>query len=229
GWGRRADEVTRRARLDKRRLTRLLDRAINDDPHPGVGAWAGKAGWQWWVWNPPMRDSIQQAWTRKLLSGEPNALVENCFRYQSHALFIANGHKANGSEEHQYKELSALFKTLEQKLDDATLSGGVKDRLARGLVTIAATFYASAGGDGGPGQMGYITEGSVEMMGKATLLMWNRTGEADMPELRLVMEGAAGVAYQPLQDKIIDYSTPGPQEIRTLAPPPLSPPRAVPL
>jgi len=225
--GMRADAVMTRPRFDKRRLTRLLDRALNDDPHPGVRAWAAKAGWQWWVWNPPMRDSIQQAWTRKLLSGEPNALVENCFRYQSHALFIANGHKANGSEEHQYKELSALFKTLEQKLDDATLSGGVKDRLARRLVTIAATFYASAGGDGGPGQMGYITEGSVEMMGKATLLMWNRTGEADMPELRLVMEGAAGVAYQPLQDKIIDYSTRGPEELRTLAAAAVSDPSAV--
>jgi len=225
--GMRADAVMTQPRFDKRRLTRLLDRALNDDPHPGVRAWAAKAGWQWWVWNPPMRDSIQQAWTRKLLSGEPNALVENCFRYQSHALFIANGHKANGSEEHQYKELSALFKTLEQKLDDATLSDGVKDRLARRLVTIAATFYASAGGDGGPGQMGYITEGSVEMMGKATLLMWNRTGEADMPELRLVMEGAAGVAYQPLQDKIIDYSTRGPEELRTLAAAAVSDPSAV--
>ena len=225
--GIRGDAVMTQPRFDKQRLTRLLDRALNDDPHPGVRAWAAKAAWQWWVWNQPMRDAIQQAWTRKLLSPEPNALVENCFRYQSHALFIANGHKANGSEEHQYKELTALFKTLEQRLDDATLPDAVKDRLARRLVTIAATFYASAGGDGGPGQMGYITEGSVEMMGKATLRMWKRTGEADMPELRLVMEGAANVAYQPLQDKIIDYSTHGPEELRTLAAAAVSDPSAV--
>jgi hypothetical protein len=210
-----------------RRLARLLDRALNDDPHPGVRAWAAKAAWQWWVWNPPMRASIQQAWTRKLLSPEPNALVENSFRYQSHALFIANGHKANGSEEHQYKELSALFKTLEQKLDDSTLSGAVKDRLARRLVAVAATFYASAGGDGGPGQMGYITGGSTEMMGKATLRLWSRTGESDISELRLVMEGAANVAYQSLQDKIIDYSTHGPEELRTLAAAAVSDPSAV--
>src|SRR5262249_10834991 len=154
--GMRADAVMTRPRFDKQRLARLLDRALNDDPHPGARAWAAKAAWQWWVWNPPMRPSIQQAWTRKLLSPEPNALVENCFRYQSHALFLANGHKANGSEEHQYRELSALFKTLEQKLDDAGLSDAVKDRLARRLVAVAATFYASAGGDGGPGQMGYV-------------------------------------------------------------------------
>ncbi|MGH9753572.1 MAG: HEAT repeat domain-containing protein, partial [Blastocatellia bacterium] len=225
--GVRADAVMTQPRFDKQRLARLLDRALNDDPHPGVRAWAAKAAWQWWVWNQPMRVAIQQAWTRKLLSPEPNALVENCFRYQSHALFIANGHKANGSEEHQYKELSALFKTLEQKLDDATLSDAVKDRLARRLVAIAATFYASAGGDGGPGQMGYISGGSAEMMGKATLRLWSRTGESDISELRLVMEGAANVAYQPLQDKIIDYSTHGPEELRTLAAAAVSDPSAV--
>ncbi len=225
--GMRADAVMTRPRFDKQRLTRLLDRALNDDPHPGVRAWAAKAAWQWWVWNPPMRAAIQQAWTRKLLSEEPNALVENCLRYQSHALFIANGHKANGSDEHQYKELSALFKTLERKLDDAALSDAVKDRLARRLVAVAATFYSSAGGDGGPGQMGYVTEGSVEMMGKAVLRLWNRTGESDIPELRLVMEGAAGVAYQPLQDRIIEYSTHGPEELRTLAAAAVSDPSAV--
>ncbi len=225
--GVRADAVMTQPKFDKQRLTRLLDRALNDDPHPGVRAWAAKAAWQWWVWNPPMRDAIHQTWTRKLLTPEPNALVENCFRYQSHALFIANGHKANGSEEHQYKELTALFKTLEQKLDDAALPDAVKDRLARRLVAISATFYASAGGDGGPGQMGYITEGSVEMMGKATLRLWGKTGAADIPELRLVMEGAANVAYQPLQDKIIDYSTHGPEELRTLAAAAVSDPSAV--
>ncbi len=225
--GVRADAVMTQPKFDKQRLTRLLDRALNDDPHPGVRAWAAKAAWQWWVWNPPMRDAIQQTWTKKLLTAESNALVENCFRYQSHALFIANGHKANGSEEHQYKELTALFKTLEQKLDDAALPDAVKDRLARRLVAVAATFYASAGGDGGPGQMGYITEGSVEMMGKATLRLWEKTNASDIPELRLVMEGGANVAYQPLQDKIIDYSTHGPEELRTLAAAAVSDPSAV--
>jgi len=225
--GIRADAVMTQPKFEKQRLTQLLDKALNDDPHPAVRAWAAKAAWQWWVWNPPMREPIQLAWTRKLTSPESNALVENCFRYQSHALFIANGHKANGSEEHQYKELSALFKTLEQKLDDATLPDAVKDLLARRLVAISATYYASAGGDGGPGQMGYITAGSTEMMGKATVRLWNKTGAEDLPELRLVMEGAANVAYQPLQDRIIDYSTHGPEILRTLAAAAVSDPSAV--
>jgi hypothetical protein len=57
--------------------------------------------------------------------------------------------------------------------------------------------------------------------------LWSRTGESDISELRLVMEGAANVAYQPLQDKIIDYSTHGPEELRTLAAAAVSDPSAV--
>ncbi len=225
--GMRADAVMPKPSFSKQRLTALLDRAINDDRHPAVRAWAARAAWQWWIWNPPVREAINQAWTKKLLAAEPNALVENTFRYQSHALFVVNGHKANGSEEHQYKELAGLFKTLEQKLDDASLSDPVKDRLARRLVAISATFYAAAGGDGGPGQMGYITANSTEMMGKAVLRVWGKTDAANIPELRLLMEGAANVAYQPLQDKVIDYSTHGPEELRTLAAAAVSDPSAV--
>jgi hypothetical protein len=225
--GMRADTVMTQSRVDGRRLVRLLDKALNDDPHPGVRAWAAKAAWQWWVWNPPMRESIQQAWVRKLLAPESNALVENCFRYQSHALFIANGHKANASEEHQYLELSALFKTLEQRLDDPALPAVAKDRLARRLVSIAATFYNTSGGDGGPGQMGYITKNSAEMMGKAALHLWKQTSPSDLAELSLVLEGASGVTYSELQDKIIEYSTHGPEALRTVAAAAVSDPSAV--
>jgi hypothetical protein len=225
--GIRADAQMTQARFDQARLTRLIGRALNDDPAPGVRAWASKAAWQWWVWNQPMRGAIDQAWTKKLLSPEPNVLVENAFRYQSHALFIANGHKANGSEEHQYKELTALFKSIEAKLDDAALSAEVKDRLARRLVSIAATYYNTSGGDGGPGQMGYITPGSSDLIGKAALHLWNRTAPTNMAELKLMLEGAANVAYTPLQDKIIDYSTHGPEQLRTLAAAAVSDPSSV--
>ena len=225
--GIRADAVMTQPRFDQQRLTRLLDRALNADKHPGVRAWAAKAAWQWWVWNPPMRAAINDAWTKKLLAPEANALAENCFRYHSHALFIANGHKANGSEEHQYKELATLFKTLEDKLDDATLSAAVKDRLAQRLVNIAATFYNSSGGDGGPGQMGYITEHSTELMGKAAVRVWDKTAADDLPALRLMLEGASNVAWTPLQDRVIEYSTKGPEVLRTIAAAAVSDPSAV--
>lgn len=225
--GIRADAVMPQPGFDKQRLTRLLDRALNEDKHPGVRAWAAKAGWQWWVWNPPMRAALNDAWTKKLLAPEANALAENCFRYHSQALFIANGHKANGSEEHQYKELATLFKTLEDKLDDATLSEAVKDRLAQRLVGIAATFYNTSGGDGGPGQMGYITEHSTELMGKAAVRVWDKTAADNLPALRLMLEGASNVAYTPLQDRVIEYSTKGPEVLRTIAAAAVSDPSAV--
>ena len=226
--GIRADAVMTQPRFNQTRLTQLIAKALNDDPHPGVRAWAAKAAWQWWVWNPPLRMPIQQAWTRKLLSPESNALVENCFRYQSHALFIANGHKANASEEHQYPELSLLFKSLESRLDDRSLADAVKDRLARRLVAVAGTFFNTTGGDGGPGQMGYITPGSSNVFGKAAFRYFQQAEAAkDLPKLRLVLEGAAGIPYTPLQDRLIDYSTSGPEELRTLAAAAVSDPSSV--
>ncbi|NDD64488.1 MAG: hypothetical protein EBZ36_11020, partial [Acidobacteria bacterium] len=223
----RADAVLTRPRFAMAQLTGTLDRALNDDRHPGVRAWAARAAWQWWVWNPPARAGIQTAWTRKLLTAEPNALVENCLRYQSQALFIANGHKANASEEHQYRELSDLFQSLEAKLDSPALSPAVRDRLARRLVAIAATYYNTSGGDGGPGQMGYITPGSASLFGKAALRLWNGTGEKDLAGIRLVLEGAAGVGYTPLQDRVINYSTSGPESLRTIAAAAVSDPSTV--
>ncbi len=223
----RADAVMTRPRFSHERLTSALDRGLNDDHHPGVRAWTARAAWQWWVWNQPMRAAIQSAWLRKLLAPESNALVENCFRYQSHALFIANGHKANGSEEHQYKELADLFRSIEARLADTKLAAAVRDRLARRLVTIAATFYNTSGGDGGPGQMGYITPGSAGMIGKAALHLWGQTDSANLPGLRLVLEGSSGVGYTPLQDRIIDYSTNGPESLRTIAAAAVSDPSTV--
>ena len=225
--GMRADTVMPTPNFPHQRLTALLAKALNDDAAPGVRAWAAKAAWQWWVWNPPTRETLNQAWIKKLLAPEANALVENAFRYQSHALFVATGHKANASEEHQYKELTPLFNALEAKLDDAALPAATKDLLARRLVSIGATYYNTSGGDGGPGQMGYIQKGSTELMGKAAMHLWSKTNAADIPALRLVLEGAANVAYQPLQDKIIDYATVGPEELRTIAAAAVSDPTAV--
>jgi Squalene-hopene cyclase C-terminal domain/HEAT repeats len=225
--GMRADTVMPTPNFNHQRLTALLTKAMNEDAAPGVRAWAAKSAWQWWVWNPPVREALNHAWMKKLLAPEQNALVENAFRYQSHALFIATGHKANGSEEHQYKELTPLFNALEAKLDDAALPIATKDLLARRLVAIAATYYNTSGGDGGPGQMGYIQKGSTELMGKAALHLWSKTNAADIPVLRLILEGSANVAYQPLQDKIINYSTAGPEELRTIAAAAVSDPTAV--
>ena len=123
----RADAVMPKASVSFARLGKLFDRAMNQDPHPAVRAWAAKAAWQWWVWNPPIRSSVNAAWVKMLTRPESNALVENNNRYASQALFIVNGHKANGSKEHQYAELNTLFETLIKRLDSpgSATSGSV--------------------------------------------------------------------------------------------------------
>ena len=226
--GMRADTVMTQPNFKLSDLTRLLDRALNDDPHPGVRAWASKAAWQWWIWNPPIRNVIQDSWIRRLLSHEKNALVEQCIRYQSHALFIANGHKGNASEKHQYPELASLFQGLEAEIDRLTLPTETRDLIAKRLTHIAATFYNTSGGDGGPGQMGYITPGSAEAIGKAILIHWDNSEKLEDPiAIRLSLEAAAGVPFPDLQNRLTRYAIEGPEQLRTLAAAALADPSAV--
>ncbi len=213
----RADAVMSKSSLDWTRLTALFDRALNQDAHPAVRAWATKAAWQWWIWNPPVRGAINASWITMLQRPEPNALVENTMRYSSQALFIANGHKANGSKEHQYKELATLFASLTKRLDTPK-DAETKARLARRLVSIGGTFYDTAGGDGGSGQMGYSTSGSGEMMGKATLaFLESATKSNDMALIRAGIEGGSNVPYAPLTVYLVDYSLNGPLDLRQLS------------
>ena len=115
-----------------------------------------------------MRDAINNAVVTTLEREEPVYLVEEAKRYQLEALFIANGQKANGSKEHQYPQLSQLFERLSKRLDQSP-----NPRLVDRLVAIAGTYYSQAGGDGGPGQMGYVTPHASQMMGKAVMVYWS--------------------------------------------------------
>lgn len=219
----RADGVMPRTAAYFPRLAAQLARMMNDDPHPAVRAWATRAAWNWWVWNPPVRQTLNQAFLKSLQQDEPHALVETAKRYQTEALFIANGQRANGSREHQYPELTQLFQTISKTLD-----AGTNDNLVRRLVHVAATFYNTAGGDGGPGQMGYVTDKSSEMIGKALEIYWKRAEQRkDQTQLRLMVEAAANVTHKPIQDKLLEYSTNGPENLRTLASTSLADPRVV--
>lgn len=219
----RADTVLPQTKLNHQQLAAALARGINEDPHPEVRAWALQAAWQWWVWNPPVREVINEAWVRRFGTPESSALVENCLRYHSQALFIANGHKANGSDRHQYRELAQLFKTLASELKQAGKENPAREALlARRLVGVSATYYNTAGGDGGPGQMGYVTPGSGDLFGDAVLAFFRHFEPAALREnelntLRLVLEGAAGIPHSDLQQKLLDYSLNGPEELRPIA------------
>jgi len=219
----RADAVLTRSAVRFERLTALLDRLINRDPSPGVRAWATRAAWNWWVWNPPVRAKLNGSVLAALERDEPSVLAENAMRYQFEALFIANGQRANVSKEHQYAELAQLFATIEKRLDSNPPAN-----LVRRLVDIAGTYYNTAGGDGGPGQMGYITPHSSDMMGKAILAWWKQAesgGEKD--RVRLSVESAANITYEPLQEKLLSYSSSGPEELRTIAATSLADPRVI--
>ncbi|MDX2180610.1 MAG: hypothetical protein SFV18_13520 [Bryobacteraceae bacterium] len=219
----RADGVLSRTAAGFRRLAAALDQLMNADPHPGVRAWASRAAWNWWVWNPPVRQPLNRAFLKSLDAPEPSALVESAKRYQTEALFIANGQRANGSKEHQYPELAELFQAIEKKLDS-----GASPLFSARIAKIAATYYSMAGGDGGPGQMGYVTAKSADMVGKALLPYWERAEAAkDDAAIKLAIEASANATYDPLQKKVLDYSANGPERLRTLASTSLSDPRVI--
>ena len=219
---------------DYDRLVAAFERGLNDDPHPGVRAWSTRAAWQWWVWNPPVRDGINVAWTRLFSRDEPNALVENAIRYQSQALFIANGHAANGSKEHQYEELRDLFAAVHGVYRQAKEQHDelLEQRLTRRLIAVAATFYNQRGGDGGPGQMGYVTPGSGDLFGEAVMTQLARLDSLKQVErhdllLGSTIEGAANIPWEPLQEKLVAFSINGPEKFRSIAASSISDPRLV--
>ncbi|MBM3734152.1 MAG: hypothetical protein FJW39_00050 [Acidobacteria bacterium] len=219
----RADGVMTHSAVVWPRLTQALRKLMIEDPHPAARAWASRAAWNWWVWNPPVREDLNAAFLEMLERDEPSALAENAKRYQTEALFIANGQRANGSKEHQYPELTRLFERLSAKMDR-----NPSPLLVRRVVNIAATFYNQAGGDGGPGQMGYVTAKSSEAVGKAVGHYWSAL-PAGSPQdmLKLALESAANVIHDPLQKKLLDYSTNGAPELRTLAATSIADPRVI--
>lgn len=232
----RVDAVTTKPTVDLQSLAIALGRGMNDDPHPAVRAWSARAAWNWWIWNPPTRVKLNEAWVKSLTRVETNAMVENGHRYQTQALFIANGHRANGSGEHQYAELAALFERLRELTTDAALDGATSERLNQRLIAVAATFFEQAGGDGGPGQLGYSTPGAGGLFGEAVLAYFRLADErlkaapadsADRLEpLKLGLEAAANIPHRPLQAKLIEYSLQGPESLRALAAGSVSDPRS---
>ncbi|GAB4358066.1 MAG: hypothetical protein OHK0021_02340 [Bryobacter sp.] len=219
----RADAVMSRSNVGFARLGEALDKMMNEDPAPAVRAWAARAAWNWWIYNPPVRRAVNAAFVRALERDEPVFLVEKALRYQTEALFIANGQKANGSKEHQYPELSELFETLDRKLESRP-----HPTLENRLTAIAGTFYSQSGGDGGPGQMGYVTPHSATALGKAVLATWKRAeSEKNENQLKLSIEAAANIVYDPLQKKLLDYASGGPEHLRTLASTSIADPRLI--
>lgn len=229
----RVDGVLTQSRVGWQRLTTSLEHGINSDPHPAVRAWSARAAVQWWIWNPPVRSAINDSWVRRFSRPEENTHVENAFRYQSHALFVVNGHKANKSGTHQYAELKSLFSALDAALKMASTDDPqAAAPLALRLVAVSATFYETAGGDGGPGQLGYSTPGANELFGRAALrylagVELRKQDQDYLQRLRLGLEGSANISHEALQEKLIDFSLHGPEALRSVAAASVSDPGSV--
>ena len=175
------------------------------DHHPGVRAYAFKAAWHWWVWNPPMREPINQAWIDALLREEPEAHVDMALRYSTISLFIVNGQVNNITREQfaaqQYPELASLFRELLAWRE----TGPENNRrlLDRRLTAMAASHYMERANQQSPGQFAYSTPGATELFGKAVLAVYQDVARAAVPWRSIALEGARGVTYKPLQDTIL--------------------------
>ena len=189
------------------------------DPHPGVRAFAFKAAWHWWVWNPPMREPINQAWMDALLRAEDEAHVDMALRYSTISLFVVNGQVNNitGGKylDQQYPELAELYADLR-----AWRKTAPEDRrrfLDRRLVAMAASHYMERANQQSPGQFAYSTPGATELYGEAVLSVYNDNAEDDVPWKSIALEGARNITFEPLQTTILDLLQTADPEVVAIA------------
>ena len=176
------------------------------DPHPAVRAFAFKAAWHWWVWNPPMREPINRAWMDALLRDENEAHVEMALRYSTISLFVVNGQVNNitGGKylAQQYPELATLYRDLGAWRD--TASAERRKHLDRRLVAMAASHYMERANQQSPGQFAYSTPGATDLFGKAVLSIYQDESDREIPWKTIALEGARNITYKPLQDTIME-------------------------
>jgi hypothetical protein len=147
----RADLSGPKSVADVSELTRVLTAGMSDS-FGGARAWAYKAAWHWWVWNPPTRQAINRAWVDALAREESEAIVEAALRYSTVSLLIVNGQIANQTggknEDQQYPELAELYKQLQARRKSAKPEQAAL--LDRRLTAIAASHFQERGCDGEP-------------------------------------------------------------------------------
>ncbi|HJS09052.1 MAG TPA: prenyltransferase/squalene oxidase repeat-containing protein [Pirellulales bacterium] len=219
----RADAVMPQSRVDLVRLAGMLDKMMSHDANPAVRAWAARAAWNWWVWNPPMREPLNRAFVKMVQTPEPSHLAENAKRYQLQALLIVNGNRASANYDNPYRELEPLL----QAMAEAT-AGSQGQLVSTRLTRAAATYYSAAYGSNGTGQLGYSTPQSSETIGAAIVDFWQRAEISGDPlATQLALEAAANVIHAEVQEKLLHYAVNGPENLRSIASSSLSDPRAV--
>ena len=176
------------------------------DRHPGVRAYAFKAAWHWWVWNPEVRDPLSQAWIDALVREEPEAHVAMALRYSTISLFIVNGQVNNITRaefsRQQYPELASLFEELAEWRRSALPAE--RTLLDRRLAAMAASHYMERANQQSPGQFAYSTPGATELFGEAVLAVYqDDSRDPSIPWRSIALEGARNITHKPLQDVIL--------------------------
>ena len=207
----RADLAGARSRVDLAELARLLTASMSDE-FAGVRSFAFKAAWRWWVWNPPLREPINRAWGDALFREESHALAEMALRYSAASMLIINGQIANQTGgknvDQQYPELSDFYELLTELREGAGETSRI--RFDRRLTAVAATHFQERANDGGPGQLGYSTPGSADFVGKVVLDTYEREADAaNIPWRKIALQGAANIAYAPLETHLLELLTSG--------------------
>ena len=215
----RVDLAGPQSRVNLGELTQVLARGMSD-PFAGARAFAFKAAWHWWVWNPPLRGAINRAWADALLREEPNAHAETALRYSTVSMLIVNGQIANQTAgknlDQQYAELGDFYRLLGKRRDEADPQQRV--RFDRRLTAVAASHFQERGNDGGPGQLGYSTPGSADFFGKVVLSTYERErDDGEIPWKKIALEGAASVSYEPLEKRLLELLTTGDIEMVAVA------------
>ena len=191
--------------VDLVELTGVLTAGMTD-AHPGVRAFAFKAAWHWWVWNPPMREPINRAWLDALLREEPEAQVDMALRYSTISLFVVNGQVNNitGGKylEQQYPELATLYRELDAWRETAPEEQ--RRFVDRRLAAMAASHYMERANQQSPGQFAYSTPGATELFGKAVFSVYELEDDGDIPWKSIALEGARNITHEPLQDTILE-------------------------
>jgi hypothetical protein len=220
----RAKAVLLGSNVDIQRLAEMLDRMMSHDGNPAVRAWAARAAWNWWLWNPPIRQRLNRAYLTMLETPEPSVLAENAKRYQLQALLIVNGNRASANYDNPYPELADLFQAIRATIDSSPASRLISER----LTSVAATYYNSSYGSNGNGQLGYSTPHSSDAIGQAVVNYWERAESAnDQRAIQLAIEAAANVIHEGVQQKLLHYAIKGSETLRSIASSSLSDPRAV--
>jgi hypothetical protein len=224
----RVDLAGPESKADLRALENVLASAMSDS-FAGVRAWAFKAAWHWWVWNAPLRDGINRAWVEALVRDENEALVEMAMRYSTASLLIVNGQIANqtggDNRDQQYPELARLYELLAARRDAVTPEQ--RRLLDRRLTAVAASHFQERGNDGGPGQLGYSTPGSSELIGRAVLATYERDTDGAIPWKKIALEGASNVNHAPLQERVLALLQAGDLDLVAVAARALSNPQAL--